>query len=299
MNSLKTRPTILVVDDVPAVIREMVNVLRHDYQVIVATSGPGALEIARFQDIDLILLDVVMPEMDGFEVCHRLKKDDLTSEITIIFVTAETSEEEIARGLNLGAYYYLTKPIQPKTIRAVVSSALAARAAFVSLRKKIRESAAVSTLCYEGRFIIKTLDEALSLTVFLANACPHPEKAGVGLKELLFNAVEHGNLGITYEEKSILCKNDQLDEEIDRRLALPENISKCVSILYQRVGEEIIFQITDQGLGFDWKPYLVFNPSRVFHLHGRGIALANTISFDRVEYQGNGNEVIAAVRIRQ
>lgn len=298
MNGSDKKRTVMVVDDVPIIIKQIVNILRGDYQVIVATNGAEALETATSQSIDLILLDVVMPEMDGFEVCRQLKKKEETCRIPIVFVTAETSEEEIAFGLSLGAHYYLTKPIQPKAIRAVIASALSDRDTSIHLLKKIRESAVVSTLCCEGKFAFRTMDEALVLAAFLANACPCPENAGIGLKELFFNAVEHGNLGITYEEKSMFCEKNQLKYEIDRRLALPENVAKCVTVSYQRKEKEIVFLISDRGLGFDWKCFMVFDPGRIFDFHGRGIALAKATSFDHIEYLGNGNEVKARIIIK-
>lgn len=297
MNCNYIKQNILVVDDSPFNIRVMVNILKDDYHVIVATSGPEAIEIVSSQSINLILLDVVMPGMDGFEVCKRIKDNEISKEIPIVFITSETSEEEISRGLNLGACYYLTKPIQKKIFRAVISSALADVAEFVKLKEKLKGSATVSTLCLDGTFIFRTLDDAFALAVFLANACPHPERVGIGLRELFMNAIEHGNLGITYEEKSSLCENNQFILEIERRLILKEYLSKNVTVRFQRLREEIIFHIVDQGMGFDWKPYLEFDPNRAFDVHGRGIALATKTCFDRVEYQGRGNEVIAVINI--
>ncbi|MBF0436880.1 MAG: response regulator [Magnetococcales bacterium] len=296
MDCKSVKHKILIVDDAPIIIKEIVNILKTNYHVVIATNGQEAIEIASTQDIDLILLDVVMPGMDGFEVCKRMKDNEISNRIPIIFITAENSEEEISRGLNLGAYYYLTKPLQKKVFLAVVSSALADMAESVKLREKLRESATVSTLCLNGKFIFRTLEEAFALAVFLANTCPYPEKVGIGLRELFINAIEHGNLGITYEEKSSLCENNQIIHEIERRLVLKENLSKHVTVQYHRSRDEIIFHIIDQGLGFDWKHYLEFDPSRAFDIHGRGIALAVKTSFDRVEYKGMGNEVFAVIK---
>jgi anti-sigma regulatory factor (Ser/Thr protein kinase) len=119
------------------------------------------------------------------------------------------------------------------------------------------------------------------------------ERLAIGLIELFLNAVEHGNLGIGYKEKSVLNLNGTWDVEIERRMALPENASKVVEVEFQRVQKEIRFRIRDQGQGFDWESYLQFSPERAFDSHGRGIALARNLSFSRLEYQGSGNEVIA------
>jgi sigma-B regulation protein RsbU (phosphoserine phosphatase) len=111
---LASKPSILVVDDTPANLTLMVGLLQDDYQVRAATSGQKALTIA-FSDNppDLILLDIMMPEMDGYEVCRRLKADENTREIPIIFLTAMSEIEDEEKGLKLGAVDYITKPVSP------------------------------------------------------------------------------------------------------------------------------------------------------------------------------------------
>ncbi len=111
---LESKPSILVVDDTPANLTLMTGLLQDDYQVRAATSGEKALKIA-FSDNppDLILLDIMMPEMDGHEVCRRLKADEKTREIPIIFLTAMSEAEDEEKGLKLGAVDYITKPVSP------------------------------------------------------------------------------------------------------------------------------------------------------------------------------------------
>ncbi|TKB48385.1 two-component system response regulator [Ferrimonas sediminicola] len=117
---------ILVVDDNPENINLLSAVLRHDYKVKAATSGARALEIAaRHPRPDMILLDVMMPEMDGYEVCERLKGEPTTAYIPVIFVTAKIAVEDETRGLELGAVDYITKPINPSLVKARVRTHLA------------------------------------------------------------------------------------------------------------------------------------------------------------------------------
>lgn len=112
MNRTAARPTILIVDDVPANVQVLGEALHADYQVKVAGSGIQALQIASAEPHpDLILLDVMMPGMDGFEVCRHLKSNPQTWRIPVIFVTAKDEESDEELGLNLGAVDYLTKPI--------------------------------------------------------------------------------------------------------------------------------------------------------------------------------------------
>jgi diguanylate cyclase (GGDEF)-like protein/PAS domain S-box-containing protein len=110
----RDRPTILIVDDAPSNIQVLANLLRRDYRVKVAGSGAKALEIARqHPHPDLILLDISMPEMDGYEVCRALKADPATLGIPVIFVSSAADDQSETQGLQLGAVDYLTKPINP------------------------------------------------------------------------------------------------------------------------------------------------------------------------------------------
>jgi phosphoserine phosphatase RsbU/P len=111
---LESKPSILVVDDTPANLTLMTGLLQDDYQVRAATSGQKALKIVSSDNPpDLILLDIMMPEMDGYEVCRRLKADEKTREIPIIFLTAMSEAEDEEKGLRLGAVDYITKPVSP------------------------------------------------------------------------------------------------------------------------------------------------------------------------------------------
>lgn len=123
------KPTILVVDDTPDNLTLVSNLLKKDYRVRVAISGEKALKIA-FSDTppDLILLDVMMPVMDGYEVCQQLRDNSLTAHIPIIFLTAKSEVEDERKGLSLGASDYITKPISPPILEARVKTHLAAKA---------------------------------------------------------------------------------------------------------------------------------------------------------------------------
>ena len=135
--------------------------------------------------------------------------------------------------------------------------------------------------------------------MLLASTCPDPGNRALGLKELFFNAIEHGNLGITYDEKTRLEKEDSWKEELQRRLNLPENQDKYVVVHLERHAHEIVFIITDQGAGFDWRPYETMDPQRMFDSHGRGIAMARSLCFDELRYRGRGNEVMAIISLNQ
>jgi putative two-component system response regulator len=118
--STTVQAKILTVDDTPANLTLVANVLKADYRVHLANNGAKALELASTQQPDLILLDVMMPEMDGFEVCRRLKADPVTSHIPVIFLTAKSQLEDEELGFSLGAVDFIHKPISPPIVSARV-----------------------------------------------------------------------------------------------------------------------------------------------------------------------------------
>ncbi len=108
---------ILLVDDAPTNIQMLNETLKDGYHLFFATSGRDALRIASESVPDLILLDVIMPEMDGYEVCRKLKVDPILRNVPIIFITAMNQQEDEAIGLELGAVDYITKPFNPTIVR--------------------------------------------------------------------------------------------------------------------------------------------------------------------------------------
>ncbi len=154
-------------------------------------------------------------------------------------------------------------------------------------------------LLESGTFQFRTPEEARNLAMLLAHAYSDADRVVTGILELTLNAIEHGNLSIGYKEKSRLIEDDKLEEEIARRLSSPPYSSRVATAKFSRRPHELSLQITDQGNGFDWKKYLDFDPERAFDTHGRGIAMANKVSFDRIEYCGNGNQVTTVLHLEQ
>ncbi|MDP1647340.1 MAG: diguanylate cyclase [Rubrivivax sp.] len=112
------RPRVLVVDDQPANVQALYQVFAADHQVFMATTGAQALGVCEAQHPDLVLLDVEMPGLDGYQVCERLKVDPALRDIPVIFVTAHEDEVAEARALDAGAVDFITKPIKPRIVRA-------------------------------------------------------------------------------------------------------------------------------------------------------------------------------------
>ena len=137
------KQTVLVVDDVPDNIMVLDEILKADYSVSAATNGERAIRIAHSESPpDLILLDVMMPGMDGFEVCRRLKDQSSTREIPVIFVTAMGEVQDETTGFDLGAVDYIHKPVSPPLVRARVRTHLAMYDQNRELERRVRERTA-------------------------------------------------------------------------------------------------------------------------------------------------------------
>lgn len=139
MTNTNDKATILIVDDTPENIDILSELLSHDYKVKVALNGQRALVIANKQPRpDLILLDIMMPDMDGYEVCERLKSDPATHNIPVIFVTAMSDDLHEEKGFAMGAVDYITKPIKPSITKTRVKTHLALAHQNRELEKKVK-----------------------------------------------------------------------------------------------------------------------------------------------------------------
>lgn len=118
MSGIREKAKVLIVDDVPDNVRMLIEILKDDYATIPATSGEAALEKLATMDIDLILLDILMSKMDGYETCAAIKSNPKTADIPVIFITAMSEVMDDAKGFEVGADDYITKPFNPSTILA-------------------------------------------------------------------------------------------------------------------------------------------------------------------------------------
>jgi len=271
---------------------------REGFDIEFARDGVDAWAIldAHPDRFDLVLLDRTMPRMNGLELLLRIKSDHRFLILPVIFQSALVSRQEVIEGIRAGAYYYLTKPYDAEMLLSVVRTAASDRGAAKDLQNRVRRGMQVLQLLDEAHFSYRTIEEARGLAAVLANACPDAESTVIGLTELMVNAVEHGNLGITYDEKSALLEDGSWAAEVARRLTLPENRNKRVDVRFDRGDDELRFTICDRGTGFEWTRYLDIDPRRAFDRHGRGILMARHVSFSAIEYRGCGNEVVATVR---
>lgn len=291
-------PRILIVDDEPVNIEILLVYLEESgYELDTAQDGQQAWEMleARPDHYDVLILDRMMPRMNGMEVLARVKAHPVLQSLPVILQTALAAKEEILEGMQAGAYYYLTKPFDEALLQSVLNTAVGDRLRYRRLQQESNVAGRCFGLMLEGQFRFRTLEAARDLANVLANACPDPRRAVIGMSELLVNAVEHGNLGISYTEKSRLRDCDGWEAEVRRRLDDPCYAERFVEVVYRREPGCIRVTITDQGEGFDWGKYLDFDPSRAFDKHGRGIAMSRMVSFDSLEYSAKGNEVTVSI----
>ena len=294
----KATPRILLVDDDDLNLEVLIECLRDEpYELVQARDGFEALDLLRHDQngFETVVLDRMMPGIDGLEVMTKLKTDEYCKWIPVVMQTSAASPREICEGMEAGVFFYLTKPFDPQVLRRMVSTAVEEGRKWQGLAHNLRVQVKTLGCLQQGRFRIQTFDEAYDLALLIAQACPNPEKVAFGLNELIMNGVEHGNLQIGYDEKTLLQADDLWEEEIIRRLALPEHADKFVEVVFERFSDRIQLTVTDQGLGFDWSDFQEIKPERMLESHGRGIAMAKSMSFDHMEYQGNGNQVVCWV----
>lgn len=270
------------------------------YNITTAENGAAAWDVLCDAEspFDLVILDRMMPVMDGMELLRRMKADARFIEIPVIMQTAASFSEQIREGMAAGCYYYLTKPYKSTALIGIVHAVLEEQRTKRLLREEARIPPGLPAIS-DAEYVFTTLEQAHQLSLMLAAECPEPPLAAMGMIELLINAIEHGNLGISYAEKTRLKQADLWEFEVERRLQLPEYRDKKATVQFTRNTEELVFTVTDEGAGFDASQYLEFDPERAFDPNGRGIAMAGKLAFSRIEYRGCGNQVVAAIRIKK
>lgn len=143
----KDKPTVLIVDDAAENLRILIELLKDDYHVIPLKSGKAAMKkLAQDPLPDLALLDIVMPEMDGYELCTRLKADPRTKEIPVIFITAVSEAMDDARAFELGAVDYVPKPFNPMTVKARVNTHIKLHRTLQELQNALKDIRTLSGL---------------------------------------------------------------------------------------------------------------------------------------------------------
>jgi len=221
------RPCILIVDDEPANIQVLVGLLQSEYDLKVATWGEAALKILEQNpNIDLVLLDVMMPESDGHEVCQKLRAAPATKTTPVIFLTAKSETEDIVKGFEIGANDYVTKPFRPAELLARVRTQLLIRAQQLEIAEKNAElKGMLQIVCHD----VANHFAVLNMTLQLANELPPPVNIDKHVPRM--TAAVRNGIGLTalvrdlrrVDEKGVTLSPVLLSATIDEALLLAED----------------------------------------------------------------------------
>jgi|GEM_PF-3283726 len=259
-----------------------------DASALAEVLARGGLDSADQRPIAAALISVSADPVKAIASMYSLRNLVGNHLLAVAVLSADAPSLE-SSFLKAGFVHCLRQPLSDVDIGMV----LKAVAASAKVPSPVHSKAG---LLREARFVFRTPEEARELAQFLARLCPNPMRQQLGIEELLLNAVEHGNLGITNAEKARLL-NDGADwhAELSNRLLLAQNADKRVQVFWRRQSSEISLSVVDEGEGFDHEKWMQPQLETGLAPNGRGIALARAISFDSLQYEGRGNHVIARV----
>jgi len=284
---------ILVIDNNHDSINYLQNVLDpKQYNIVTINDGKKGFDLLLNQPehFSAIIIGQEILNTNSIRLLHKINSCSMLKAIPVIMEASFGTMEEMDLCIRAGARYYIPKPIDKAIIPSVIATAVRDHDRYRLVEQSVIHSKPLNTLIM-ATFKVKQLDEAQNLAAFLANECPNPKLAAIGINEILINAIEHGNLGITYQEKTKLHQSTAWLAEIERRLFLPENHDKVVTATFNKSNTHINIRITDEGNGFDWRQYQNLDSNRAFDNHGRGIIMARTLAFEDLIYHGKGNDV--------
>lgn len=295
------RWNLLVIDNNHDAVHYLQTLLENSpYNIIVTNDGEEAFNLLLKQpdQFSAIILGQNILNINSVRLLHKITSSSALKLIPVIMEAATGTIEEMEICIRAGARYYLPKPIDKTLMPQVIATAIRDQERYRKMEESVWSAKPLNTLM-SATFNIQTLQDAQTLAAFLANECPNPRLAAVGISEILINAIEHGNLNISYQEKTKLHETASWLSEIDRRLSLPENRHKSVRVVFSRTPGHINIRITDEGTGFDWRQYQTLDTNRVFDNHGRGIIMAKSLAFENLIYHGIGNDVECIIPLAQ
>jgi serine phosphatase RsbU (regulator of sigma subunit)/ActR/RegA family two-component response regulator len=260
----------------------------YNYEIILADSGNEGIEKFREFSPDIVISDIRLPDKSGNIVVKEIKEMD--KDVPIIVITGYSDHDLILSAMQNGAVELLKKPFKPKDLKYLVSK-------IETLFKKIRVKLSAACLQWEKRHlkIINDINIIPSVTDFIFSHVDYIFKEvsfmKIGLQEILINAIEHGNLNISYKEKQRLLAADQYNRILREKAALPENADKYVDVKVFSTPEYLKIIVEDMGPGFDLSSIPdPENPENFLNENGKGIMMTMN-AFDEVTYNDTGNQV--------
>ncbi len=289
---------ILVIDD-EALPAELISELlqAEGYKVTIANSGEQAWELVMRQDFKVILLDYMMPGMGGIGFLRKIKKDPQLRSIPIIMQTGVTDSRAIIESLSEGVKGYLFKPFPAELLYSVVRNAIDETKLKHSFQEQVRLYHLAQNLTKSASFEFRTANEAQCLSHWIGELLEEPDRMSTGVLEVLINAIEHGNLGLTYKQKQIFMEQGQWEVEIEKRGKIAPYCNRVATLETKKDGDSLLVRVTDQGQGFDWTPYLRIRGDHLTDPNGRGIAMAR-FALPDLSYHGKGNEVSFSCKLK-
>lgn len=281
---------ILIVDDDDTLRSLLAAILRNEgYSLFTAKDGAEALAVFSAEKPQVVITDVYMPKMDGVTLLKKIKQASPKTHVAIM--TGQGTEELAAEALRNGASNYFKKPINTfeflHAVNLLTQLVLKDRERVFD-RKRIRSETMEVVLSNDLDAIYPLID---CITETPAAHVPDIDSVRIGLLEMIINAIEHGNLGITFPEKQDALRKQGLRDLYSQRASLPENSGKKVTIYYAFSPSRVSYMICDEGRGFDWRAFP--DPGDASHMmdaNGRGISVTR-LFMDEVIYNDKGNEV--------
>lgn len=237
-------------------------------------------------DLALIVLSL---NKDGLDQLVRLKRKSITEWIPVVLINDSEDTTMHEEALKKGAFDIYQASYSSRDLEPILASGLNLSITFNKFNKNIAEHHQFFKYINSLDLQFKTIEEAHITAKSLSFLCEDSNKVAMGLSEIFINAIEHGNLGISYEDKTYHQEHNTWKMEIESRLKMSQYREKVVSVTAARIGQIIEFTVTDEGLGFDFSQFIFKVPEDLNSSHGRGITMARMIAFDHLEYIHPGN----------
>ncbi len=252
-----------------------------------------AIEEKQYQLILIILNE------SGLKDLVRVKRSRKTESIPVIMLDTNSQHEKQLEAIRKGACQIVESTNNVQQLKLAFLSGLGSTHSLNRLEVMLKNHKNSLEHLTHATFIFRTIAEAHNLAQTLSLACLEVNRVAMGLTEILVNAVEHGNLGFSFEDKTWHHDNNTWQIEIEKRQNSSESKNKYVTIQVAQNDQMIIFTVTDQGTGFDYAKYMSIDPEQVEQNHGRGISLARLVAFEKLEYHPPGNKVVMHARSAQ
>ncbi len=246
--------------------------------------------------VDIAMIDRAVIMHEDFRMPSLRREGSFPAGIPLVIVGEEPFIDELFRESGRMIFYSLVRPFTESMLRAVLMAAVRevrqSHALEKTMHTRRQAFGLIETCCFRFRTIAEADQAALTAALCFDN----PRRVVTGLRALAVNAVEHGNLEIGYDGKAALIHAGRWQDEIDCRLDISPYKERAAELTIARRDDGLYAVVRDDGSGFDWRPYMVIDPARAGHDHGRGIAQARAASFDRLAYNESGNQAVAFVR---